>query len=74
MTILFDATEKTSQTRPFGSGILAWCPTYHADHTAEDEAWWAEECRRREEEAIDWDAEFERVRWQELIEAGYRPF
>lgn len=68
MTIIFDSTAKSTARHPFGSGILAWTPTYRADHTAEDERWWTEQ---QQGPGIDWDAEGEWVTACELIEAGY---
>lgn len=68
MTILYDSTAKSTDRRPFGSGILPYVPMDRCDHTADDERWWAEQ---QQGPGIDWDAEFQWVEAVELIEAGY---
>lgn len=71
MTIIFDATRKSTAPRSFGRGILAGCPVHRMPASLEDMEWAAQHLN---EPAIDWEAEFERVTQQELIEAGYAPF
>jgi hypothetical protein len=53
MTTLFDATRPVKTARRFGIGILATHPVYPADHTTEDEAWWAAESARMENARFD---------------------
>ena len=57
MTILYPAPASVKSTRRFGAGILATRPTYRADHTASDEAWWAAESVRTENARFDRQAE-----------------
>ena len=53
MTTLFNSAAPVKSARRFGAGILSARPSYRADHTASDEAWWAAESVRAENARFD---------------------
>lgn len=53
MTTLYHFASPVKPARRFGAGLLRSLPTYRADHTASDAAWWAAECARLEDARLD---------------------
>jgi hypothetical protein len=51
MTTLFDSTRSRQISRQFGRGVLSSLPSYPETHSAADEAWYIQDCARREAEA-----------------------
>jgi hypothetical protein len=72
MITLFDCTAPVQTNRSFGRGILPTAPVYQADHTLEDEQWWAAEQAAAEEAAYNRYLEemAQEREWQARYEAG----
>jgi hypothetical protein len=72
MQILFDASAPVKVSSDFGRGLLASAPVYQADHTLEDEQWWARETAAAEEAAFNRYLEemAQEREWQARYEAG----
>jgi hypothetical protein len=69
MTILYPTTALV-KTRRFGAGILPSVPSYQADHTASDEAWYVSDSISRRALDAEVDALFAESEAIRLVELG----